>query len=397
MSYSPLFDSLGVALLTIFVLGFTTASSPLRLACLPLLGSLTWHCLLVCPVHIARSSWASAAGGYTLSLFYHYLDIAILSRWSFEFGVPSNASSQSGLSSLHNSEIVSRVKFGLSIVFSWRFVNTPHQVRNIPPLKEGLRSSKPRFLRHTAATIIVCYLLLDLLDASSDTTPEFYSVDKIGLVSRIQDVSMQELIMRFFAAVGLGVDLVSFQHGVYSIVAFFCVAVGLTTPADWPPFNGSVSEISSLRYFWSTFWHQTNTHRLRALSNFIIYDIVCVRNYAKLVRILRIWMIFLISGMLHVAIDFSAGIPLEDSGARRFFCIQPLGIIIEDLVRAYIPPMTSRHTIIQRCVGFIWVSLWMAWTAFAYLYPIINKSELGNGGVIPISIIGYAKQIIMRL
>lgn len=161
-----------------------------------------------------------------------------------------NASSESGLNPLHQSEVASRMKFGFSIIFSWRFVNTPYQVRNIPPLKEELPSSKARFLSHTAATIVVCYLLLDAMDSSSDTAIEFYSVDKIGLVSRIRDISIQELIMRFFAAVGLGVGLVSFQRGVYSIAAFFCVAVGLSTPADWPPFNGSVLGISSLRYFW---------------------------------------------------------------------------------------------------------------------------------------------------
>lgn len=36
----------------------------------------------------------------------------------------------------------------------------------------------------------------------------------------------------------------------------------------------------------------------------------------------------------------------------------------------------------------------MAWTAPAYLYPIINKSDPEDGGVVPVSIIGYVKCLI---
>ncbi|KAI1460936.1 membrane bound O-acyl transferase family-domain-containing protein [Annulohypoxylon moriforme] len=398
--YYPLFDSLSVAFLTGSIIGFTSESSLLRIASIPIIGSLTWHCLLTCPRYIARSSWASAVGGYTLSLFTHYLDVAVLSRWSFgnwgQSTAPS-ASSKSGLKPSHQSEVVSRMKFGFSMIFSWRFINTPYQARNIPPLEEELRSSKARFLTHTAFTIAACYLLLDVMDSSSDKVPEFYSIDKISLLSRIQEVSIEELIMRFFAAVGLGVGLVSFQRGVYNIVAFFCVAIGLSTPVDWPPFNGPVSEVSNLRYFWSTFWHQTNTHRLRTLSNFFIRDVLRIRKNAKLVRFLRIWVVFLISGLMHVAIDFSAGIPIQDSGAMRFFLIQPLGIIIEDVAGTYASPAIPKPRIVRRCLGFIWVSLWMAWTAPAYLYPIINKSDPEDSGVVPVSLVGYAKRLVEAL
>ncbi|KAI1384816.1 uncharacterized protein F4822DRAFT_416348 [Hypoxylon trugodes] len=79
MDYHPLLITLSVALLTALILGFTPASSPLRIPILPILGLSTWHCLLTCPDYISRSSWASAVGGYTLSSFFHYLDAVILS------------------------------------------------------------------------------------------------------------------------------------------------------------------------------------------------------------------------------------------------------------------------------------------------------------------------------
>lgn len=79
MSYHPLLDPIAVLVLTTTLVGFTPAKSSARVACLPVLGALTWHCVLNCPVYIARIAWASAVGGYTISSFLHYLDIAVLS------------------------------------------------------------------------------------------------------------------------------------------------------------------------------------------------------------------------------------------------------------------------------------------------------------------------------
>jgi hypothetical protein len=86
---------------------------------------------------------------------------------------------------------------------------------------------------------------------------------------------------------------------------------------------------------------------------------------------------------------------MQQSGALQFFSIQPLGIVIEDLIlsRLHLVPGIKQKrppAIIQRCIGFAWVGLWMAWTAPAYLYPIMNKSG-SDDGVAPISIIGLIK------
>lgn len=129
--------------------------------------------------------------------------------------------------------------------------------------------------------------------------------------------------MRFFAAMGLGAGLISVQRGVYSLLAFFCVASGLHHPSQWPPFNGPFSSIYSLRSFWrfvllyphqkilslqtySVFWHQINTHRLITISNFVLFKVFRIPQSWP-TRSLRIWSVFLASGLFHVAIDISSG------------------------------------------------------------------------------------------
>lgn len=262
MTYHPLLDSFAVVGLTALVTGFTQSRSLLRIGCLPILIALTWHCLVECPVQISRSAWASAVGGYTLSSVIHYLDVALLSGWSFDLQGPSRdlirgtRSAQSAKSASRSvrrkSGIAARLRFGFGVFFSWRFVKTPYQVRGVPQLDPRLRSSRARYLLNRAATIVICYLLLDIMDSSADAevAEKFYSPDKTGVFSRFSEVTFEELIMRLFAAIGLCAGLISFQRGVYSIVAFVCVGLRVSDPEDWPPFNGPILQTYSLRLFW---------------------------------------------------------------------------------------------------------------------------------------------------
>ncbi|KAK8122767.1 hypothetical protein PG984_011437 [Apiospora sp. TS-2023a] len=410
MNYHPLLDPVVVLVFTSTIVGFTPARSLLRIACLPILGALTWHCVLNCPVYIARSAWASAVGGYTISSLLHYLDVAVLSGLTFDVLKPSRDSHEQKSLGTRNSAaktsrwlVLQRIKFGLAVFFSWRFINTPHQVRNLPQLDGRLRASRARFLCHAALTVMVCYLLLDIMDSSSDAevSAKFYTPDKVGLFSRIAEVSLEELAMRLFAALGLCTGLIAFQRGVYNVAAFVCVATRVSDPVDWPPFNGPLAETYCLRRFWGTFWHQINTHRLNAMSGFLLHDVLRLRRGTKLVRYMRISLIFLLSGIMHVAIDVASGISLQHSGAMKFFSIQPLGVFIEDMflsmfhARSERPPSPKSLRLWQRCVGWAWLGLWMAWTAPAYLYPIMAQEESEeNGGVVPLSVLAYVKNVL---
>lgn len=49
---------------------------------------------------------------------------------------------------------------------------------------------------------------------------------------------------------------------------------------------------------------------------------------------MNVFIIFFFSGGLHLAIDTVQGIPAEESGAMLFFAIAPLGLMIEDGIKA---------------------------------------------------------------
>ncbi|KAI0975054.1 membrane bound O-acyl transferase family-domain-containing protein [Xylaria arbuscula] len=406
MEYHPLLDSILVVVTTSIAVGLTQASSWFRVACVPLLGLSVRHCVANCPKYITRSAWAASVGGYTLSSFFHYIDVALLSKWSFELQGPADdlighspaMSSTKRTSSgkpLHLSELLTRFAYGISITFSWRFIKSSQEIRNLPQLDSSLIASRSRFLTHTAMTIVGCYLILDVMDITSDPeiTAKFFSLDKVGFLSRLSDVSVEEIFMRYFAAIGLGVGLIAVQRGVYSIFAFFTVVTGVQGPTDWPPINGPLSKTYSLRIFWSTFWHQINTHRLYVVSNWLLHRLLRLPRGNLAVRYLRVFIVFILSGILHVGIDFASGIGWRESGALRFFAIQPVGILIEDLFlstyKSYIGTPDPRASVMQRCFGFLWVGLWIAWTVPAYMYPVLNSTEAA--GVVPISVIAPIK------
>lgn len=268
MSYHPLIDSVAVALLSIVSIGFTNAAFAQRIGCFVVLSWLTWHCVVGCPAYINRSSWAALVGGHTLALLLHYLDVGVLSGWNFEQQGPvrdlakgslirhtraSPTSSSAVTQKDDDSSLIPRLKFGLFVFCSWRFVDTPHQVRNVPVLGDiKMRRNRIAFLKHTGVTIAACYLILDAMNLSQDprVVEKFFSVEKAGLFSRVYLVTLEELCMRFFAALALGLGLVSVQRGMYCILAFVCVLSGISDPEQWPPFNGCLSEACCLRKFW---------------------------------------------------------------------------------------------------------------------------------------------------
>ncbi len=310
MEYHPLLDLAAVVVLSGTAIGFTPAQSLPRISILAILCALTWHCIVWCPHYIERSAWATSVGGYTLTYLFHYLDVCVLEPWDFTLQGPTTDPKLRNRSKPHPVDnTYSRLRFGFSVVFSWRFLNTPYQPRNLPKLDDKLRQSRSRFLTHTALTIVVCYLVLDAMDCSADPniTETFYSLDKVAFFSRIREVTVEEVIMRFFAALGLGAGLISVQRGVYSIVAFACVAAGVSEPADWPPFNGPFRAICSLRGFWSVFWHQTNTHRLKTTAGFLMHDVLRLPKGGRVGRYVRPWVVFLLSALLHVGVDMSSG------------------------------------------------------------------------------------------
>lgn len=115
--------------------------------------------------------------------------------------------------------------------------------------------------------------------------------------------------------------------------------------------------------------------------------------------------VFFLSGLFHLAEDAGEGMKWQDSGSLRYYCMQPVGIMLEDGVqeiyrRKIKSKSKSNGTTTTtagddnnkrwaRMVGYIWFVAWMTWTTPAWVYP---KAVMAKGGqqdrILPFSLLG---------
>lgn len=126
--------------------------------------------------------------------------------------------------------------------------------------------------------------------------------------------------------------------------------------------------------------------------------ILRLRRGSIFARYTHLLLAFFASGVMHVLIDMSAGLPFSHSGALRFFLMQAVGIAFEDAVqtswRRLFAPSKAGTTSqaffwrYQRVIGYIWVLLWLTWSSPIAYYPTLeaNKGE-SKDTIVPVSII----------
>lgn len=269
MRMHPLLPLAGEIYLSIIVIGFTPASGILRAASLPVVAICMWWTVQNSPDYMVRSPWAALVGGFAASFFFQYVDVALLSKWSFETEGPNGAISsriKQTTPSFNNkatekqtkapsASALQRSSFALSTLLNFRFIGTPHQVRNTPHFSSRDPNYVPPrgvFLRRTAFTAVISYLVLDALTSGADpeTAAKYFSIRNVPLLTRLPDVSYAELGMRLSSTIGLGISMSCVQRGIYSIAAFVCVACGISEPSSWPPYYGPIMEAYSMRRFW---------------------------------------------------------------------------------------------------------------------------------------------------
>jgi len=103
----------------------------------------------------------------------------------------------------------------------------------------------------------------------------------------------------------------------------------------------------------------------------------------------KIFLAFAVSGAMHIAADTGGAVSAKESGAMTFFCLQAVGIAVEDLGQEIWRRVAGevkkgninggdeqRWLVIGRkVVGFIWVVLWLSYSTPFWVYPIALGME----------------------
>ncbi|PYH81888.1 hypothetical protein BO82DRAFT_383447 [Aspergillus uvarum CBS 121591] len=342
MFLSPISSMVLETIVVVLTLGFTPAQSALRAGALAPLSLCVGHCLSTTLEYFVRTPWALLAGGYSVMLLFHLIDIDLLSRW--EFPKPSRAVTLTGsehMSSRGTSDSTrtARLRYGVSACFNARCIGTPEQVRNIP---KPLNQKRAAFLHEAARFVTLSYISLDVLGSMGD--PEvgsrFLVASRVPFFRRLSDITAEDMVIRVFSAAPSGVRLVCNQGGFYILFAF---------PQAWPSFYGSLSEAYSIRRLWSRVWHQSITHKFRAIARFVAEDVLglppnaLVRQYGHI--------------LVYVFMSACAVLLLSD--------------------------MVSRA---ERVSEFLWNEGLLAWSLPAHVYPMLYRFSMGlNDSVVLVS------------
>ena len=235
-------------------MGFTSASSPLRIAALPVSILCNASIIPRCIESLHRSFRAALIGGYSFTFLLQYTARIIPDRQT----PAPNKDEQHGRRSPDLK--LTETKHGpwlrgLQATFNHRHSGTAHDVRNVPSFSHhdlDWVPARASFLRQHFMLLASCYLTLDILGLGADPRKNaiFFVPSKIPFFSRIRQASMEELAMRVFATLRSGLGVFCSQRAVYSLIALAAVGSGLSEPRYWRPLFGSHSYAYSVRRFW---------------------------------------------------------------------------------------------------------------------------------------------------
>lgn len=264
----------------ILLLAFTSPDSILRPLLFPVLVFCNYCLLPLYNLHIPRSAWVAYISGEVLIGLLDYVEKLLLSQWSFEDHGPSaeirkrsgqgkRQSRRAGvtealgkghaitplpLGSSHEG-VWDRLKFGVWVAVSHRYIGSPYQARNVPPYSASDPSYVPTrriFLLRRGLVFLACYLITDILVQGNqpDQNPVVFAETHVPFFTRLHDVSANEILTRITTTIGFWFGAYCSIQAYYSAMAFIAVASGFSSPAERRPFFGSLGNAYTIRGFW---------------------------------------------------------------------------------------------------------------------------------------------------
>jgi Membrane bound O-acyl transferase family len=264
--------------------------------------------------------------------------------------------------------------FGIFVTTSFRFIDTTSQIKSTPPFKNDDPAYIPScigFVLSNTLSGIICYTSLDVLSIYYPALDPAHEL----LIPHPSSLTISSLQLRLLHTLKCWTGLYLFQHLIHDLFALFSASLYLNTPADWRPLFGSPLDAYSVARFWGVFSHQLHAHKLSSLSSFLVFGTLKLKPRTQLLRLALLASTFMISGLMHLDIDLTAGISMKDSGAMRFFCLEAVGIFLGGVVtKVYrsTMPRSRGGRVVERIFGRAWVAVWLAWLTPGYYYPLLR-------------------------
>lgn len=155
-----------------------------------------------------------------------------------------------GIDACRRANSLSTISFGSAtgLLFNFRRVGTPWQIKNVPSTADIRAQSPESFLIRRIAVTAACYLFLDIMVSLPPPDPAMVRSDKVAL--SLRGLSVDDVIFRIGATVSFWFTPAVAVTATNNLFAIIAVLSGLSRPEDCPPAFGSFSEAYNIRRFW---------------------------------------------------------------------------------------------------------------------------------------------------
>lgn len=249
-------------LLTIAMAGLTRPSSMVRYTAVILSGVLAVCFQAICHNYMSNAAHKQVIGSFLFIYFFLAVDRLLISEWNLDDGGPvsyrKRSGKENGGAKVQNKAAREGSKLPISawnqlvfisdLLFGMRGIGKPWEVKNVPRYR--YLPSRAKFLWDYLVWMLCIYMLVDCGGAFPPTDLEPFSVKKEALVSRITEVTGEEIGLRIAASLGFWVYSYCVMASFAAVGGLLSVGIGLSSPSSWRPLFGSISEVYTVRHFW---------------------------------------------------------------------------------------------------------------------------------------------------
>jgi len=152
------------------------------------------------------------------------------------------------------------------------------------------------------------------------------------------------------------------------------VALGFGEPKEWPSLFGRLRDLTGVRAFWGTVWHQLLRRVLSSHGKYLC-KALRLKPGTLLNRYTSILIAFFMSGIFHgMACYKMTSNPSTIIPHIQFFTMQAIAIMVEDGVifigKTY---LGLRGNSLIRVVGMAWFWVWTAWSGSNFLDTFVRS------------------------